>query len=129
MIVVPPARGHLNHGVALVRLIARNGHRPFVVTGAMVAAHARWLRSEVPIRTFANHDPITESSDKAHRLRGCLQACPDCLRAGLERTSRTVKDQVPDPLPVRSPQLRATSASPIILSQYQGNVEVCDDNN
>jgi hypothetical protein len=103
MIVVPPARGHLNHGIALARLLARNGHRPFVVSGAMVAAHARWLRPEVPIRTFANHDPITESSDKAHRLHGCFQACPDCLRACLERTSRTVKDQVPDPLSVRSP--------------------------
>src|ERR1700733_11648639 len=106
MIAVPPARGHLNHGGALA--IARE-KRPFVVIGAMVAAHARWLRPEVPIRTFANHDPITESSDKAHRLHGCFQACPDCLRACLERTSRTVNDQVPDPLSVRSPHCTAHS--------------------
>src|ERR1700733_10291296 len=33
-----------NHGVAPARLLARNGHRPFVVSEAMVAAHARWLR-------------------------------------------------------------------------------------
>lgn len=72
--------------------------------GLKLSDLSRWLRPEVPIRAFANHDPITESSDKAHRLRGCFQACPDCLRACLERTYRTVKDQVPDPLSVRSPQ-------------------------
>jgi UDP:flavonoid glycosyltransferase YjiC (YdhE family) len=67
MIVVPPSRGHLNHGVALARLLARNGHRPVVVSGAIVAEHARWLRPEIPVRTFTSHDLITDSSDKAHR--------------------------------------------------------------
>ena len=41
-------------------------------------------------------------------LHGCLQACPDCLRACLERTSRMVKDQVPDPLSARSPHSNLT---------------------
>jgi predicted nucleotidyltransferase len=75
--------------------------------GLKLSDLSRWLRPEVPIRAFANHDPITESSDKAHRLHGCFQACPACLRACMERTSRTVKDQVPDPLSVRPPHWRS----------------------
>src|SRR3984885_12272790 len=63
-----PARPWAPQPRCRARTIARE-KRPsaFVVSGAMVAAHARWLHPEVPIRTFANHDPITGSSDKAHR--------------------------------------------------------------
>jgi UDP:flavonoid glycosyltransferase YjiC (YdhE family) len=67
MIAVLPTLGHLNHGVALARLLARNGHRPIVVSGAMVGEHARWLRPGVPVRTFASHDMLTDSASPAYR--------------------------------------------------------------
>lgn len=67
MIVVLPTLGHLNHGVALARLLARNGHRPIVVSGAMVDEHARWLRPGIPVRTFVSHDMLTDTANPAYK--------------------------------------------------------------
>src|ERR1700733_12298597 len=97
VIAVPPARGHLNHGVREKRPSAIRSQRGNGGGARALAApggtdtHLCQPRSD------------TENSDKAHRPHGCFQACPVCLRACLERTSRTDKDQVPDPLSVRSP--------------------------
>ena len=108
MIVVPPAREHLNHGGALAN--AREKRPSAIRSQRGNGGGARALAAPGGTDThLCQPRSDYRNFDKAHRLHGCFQACPDFLRACLERTSRTVNDQVPDPLSVRSPHCTAHS--------------------
>ncbi|CAN5445177.1 hypothetical protein BH10ACT10_BH10ACT10_02140 [soil metagenome] len=87
MIVVPPTVGHVNHGVALAHSLAEAGHAPVVVTGTKATEHVRWLRTSVPVRTFASHDFLTDR--RSPHYRSHLEQLCD-----VEHLVAAVRDQV-----------------------------------
>lgn len=91
LVVVPPTVGHLNHGVALARLMAEAGRRPVLVTGTAGSAHLSRLSPGFAVHCLPSHDLVLDRTDPRRRPH-LEQLCdPAAVSAALDDQLRLVR--------------------------------------